>query len=288
MTDPTETMPKEIAPGYFEVSVPDWKGFQDYIYEMATLDAYIWRGQRCDSWLLEPTIDRLIKKQSTSDPFFHYQHLERFKLSTRGRRGFSPPAIKDDNDWWALGQHHGLATPLLDWTTSPFVAAFFAFADAGMTDQTDYRAIYALHFPTVETLSNQNRYKENARRNTRLKEIQKNPDGSRTIADLICTGEAEPELVIIRPQSDENQRLVNQGGLFTRLTQKGLLEEWINKNNQETDGDGAVLLKILVPNSERSIALRMLNRMNINPASLFPDLAGSSMHCNLFSEIENY
>ena len=48
------------------------------------------------------------------------------------------------------------------------------------------------------------------------------------------------------------------------------------------------LVKVLIPNKDRDDSLRSLNRMNINHLSLFPDLAGASMFCNLHSEVDRY
>ena len=98
---------------------------------------------------------------------------------------------------------------------------------------------------------------------------------------------AEPEVVFVRPHSDDNQRLVAQGGLFTRSRTDLSIEEWVMKH-QSNDDSGLTLLKFLVPDDDRAKCLQLLNRMNINPLSLFPDLQGASRYCNLHSEIENY
>src|SRR5947209_3848569 len=105
-----------VVDGVISFTLHSWKYFTDFIYqEMLDYTGYIWRGHRRDDWLLESTLDRLTKSVGVTKHNrvrFLARHLTRFEYAARGRRGGNPPRIKDENDWWALGQHHGLATPL--------------------------------------------------------------------------------------------------------------------------------------------------------------------------------
>ena len=56
--------------------------------------------------------------------------LRRFRLAIRGRINLTDRELASGFEVWAIGQHHGLATPLLDWTASPLVASFFAYSES--------------------------------------------------------------------------------------------------------------------------------------------------------------
>lgn len=287
MSQPEKTV--KLGPGYLQIELSSWGRFVDYMCgELLQYGSYIWRGHRSDAWKLEPTIDRLIKSSELINRYtFQKEHLEKFKFAVRGRRGANPPEIKDENEWWALGQHHGLATPLLDWTASPFVAAYFAFSEASLPGQSKFRTVFALHSPSLEGWVTK---KVSEQQKLNLKRIQEIQGGGRNlgvIERVWLESDPLPELVIVRPLSDENQRLINQGGLFTRLNQNTPLEDWITANHPQDD-ESISLFKFLIPDSDRDDFLRALARMNINPLSLFPDLYGASRYCNIASEIANY
>lgn len=222
---------------------------------------YIYRGHGNSSWKLEPTLDRIV---SSPTSFKRQEHLHKFKFSVRGRRGDHPSTIDNENGWWALGQHHGLATPLLDWTESPFVALYFAMVSA-WKETGGSCCVWALSQGTVQLLS------------LRI-------DNDDSIDDV---DDRKPVVELVRPMSDENARLVNQRGLFTRGPNNVPLEEWIQEHSDDKSPAWS-LIKITIPKAGAEDCLRYLNRMNINHATLFPDLYGASQFCNFDLEIAEY
>jgi hypothetical protein len=246
-----------------------WSSFFDFVEAelfgklIPSKHTYVWRGQRRSDWSLSTTLDRLfgrlnlLKAGTSILETKSSEHLESFKYASRGRRGRTPASLLE-NEWWALGQHFGLATPLLDWTRSPFAAAYFAFEETA-SDQTEVRVVYALNQTAV------------AQRNS---ELQEGPSFE--------TGRL-PILEFIDPMSDENPRLVSQDGCFTRAPIGTPIEQWVA--DAFRDSAASVLLRIEIPNSDRVSCLRALNRMNINHLSLFPDLGGASRSTNLRLEL---
>ena len=247
--------------GLWEIKLSSWKWLHDFVHqEMLEYEHYVWRGQRNEKWILESTFERETTGRSISSKTEILEdHLDSFKYAVRGRRGINPSELESENDWWSLGQHHGLSTPLLDWTHSPFVALYFAFHN-NTPPQSRNRVVYAVNPSTIEFMSEQ-------------------------VAEE--RGDMNLHCEFVRPLADDNPRLVNQGGLFRRTPIGVDLETWLKKVYESEFSEG-VLLKIIIPNTGRAECLKTLNRMNINHSTLFPDIFGSSEYCNTKLRISKY
>jgi hypothetical protein len=262
-----KTVKSSAVDGIEKVKLTSWRDFYSYVNQtLPNPQDYIFRGQRLAAWRLESSIDRTMRKLGPriNRARITARHLEQFQLAARTRRGANPKHL-DELEYWALGQHYGLWTPLLDWTESPFVALYFAFEEENEA-RHETRAVFALSRPLV---------------NARCESIRKaQPFGS----------PARPDIVeFITPETDENARLVSQGGLFTRGTVGVAIEEWVSIQFGGNSQDIA-LAKILVPEKkgDRFEILRTLNRMNINHRSLFPDVEGSAKFCNMRLSVTKY
>jgi hypothetical protein len=178
--------------------------------------------------------------------------LERFRRHAAGRRGYE--AAADDDEVWALGRHVGLITPLLDWTESPYVAAFFAFEEfrrrleihtsASLAATHDYVHVWGLRF---------------------WEELDKKGD---------------LEVVRASPYAAARQRA--QSGLFTRLRS---LDHLDLRSYLKSIGKAHLLELYEISGKAAVHALRDLSLMNIIAATLFPDLDGAAMEANFASDI---
>ena len=224
----------------------------------------VFRGHRRHDWGLMPTLGRVTNNGIITELLADGQ-LGRFKRAVRGRLN-DTELVNEDDELWSVGQHHGLMTPLLDWTYSPYVALFFAFHKEDDRDEKDnpYRAVYVLN------------------------------------KSFLVDNEIETGIRVFEPRKDHHGRLVNQAGLFTfspfdatlenKLTdvladEEGFTDEELRSASEEEQPEilARYICKIYIRNEERDACVRHLRRMNVHHASLFPDLIGASDYCNILT-----
>jgi hypothetical protein len=113
-----------------------WNGLLGIIERHFTQSySWIFRGQADYEWGLIPKIGRMSSTLTEKDLFEAWKRYALHYLTREPRNNW---------DWLAIAQHHGLATRLLDWTKSPLNAIFFA-VDKNLT-QND-AAIFAMEVP---------------------------------------------------------------------------------------------------------------------------------------------
>ncbi|MFC1856072.1 FRG domain-containing protein [Thermodesulfobacteriota bacterium] len=120
---------------------------------------YIFRGHSKEEHKLETTLSRL-HGGTNSDCTIEFNdklknnliadNLEAFRDGIKSNSKIKSPDIEKDNnlDLLAYARHHGLPSPCIDFTDSPYVALFFAFNGVKVNDsnksKTKYSVVYAI------------------------------------------------------------------------------------------------------------------------------------------------
>ena len=161
-----------------------------------------------------------------------------------------PPDPDDDFQWLALMQHHGAPTRLLDFTWSPYVAAFFAL-ERTLNDGV----VWAMNPAAVDSS-----------RAEQPMHMDPRPKGNLSRYYL----KGNHRFIWMGEPHTMNRRLIAQSGTFAV---PGVLDVPVEEILSDRDQEN-ILAKFVLANAVREHGMRELYRMNITYATLFPDLDG--------------
>src|SRR6266850_2945825 len=113
------------------------KSFHDLHNRVQTFDPkfVIYRGVSKSTYKLVAKAGRMKVR-----PEFRHGDIEKHILETFKKQAvlFLEYVPKNDWEWLAVAQHHGLPTRLLDWTRNPLVAAYFSVRNEADGDSAIY------------------------------------------------------------------------------------------------------------------------------------------------------
>jgi len=90
-----------------------------------TPEDFVWRGMGNADWCPSSSLDRFIRDAGIADKGAAKARLHTEFVSACYHIGRTV-AASDNDAFWAFAQHEGLPSPFLDWTSSPWIALYFA------------------------------------------------------------------------------------------------------------------------------------------------------------------
>ena len=224
----------------------EWKEFKEYIL---TLEGrrYLFRGQN-QSWRLRTSFFRAGRADLIRFLNEDIQMLHRH-LSARTKHVFRLNNPDENGAFFNLVQHHGYPTPLLDWTYSPYVAAFFA-----------YRKI----LNGVEKIE-----QEGAKVRIFIFDQAQWKKSFHQVTQLLIP---EPHVSVSEFIAVENERMIPQQAAST-VTNIDDIESYIATKEAQVGKN--FLWAIDLPAIDRRSVMQELSFMGITAGSLFPGLDGA-------------
>lgn len=245
---------------YSTVTLAQWHDFKTFTDDLS--DNWAFRGQANPAWELMNAIERT--------DFIHlYKGVEADFLAEfqRGARNYlgNDETPRHLIEWLALMQHHGAPTRLLDFSKSPFIAAFFAFEQC-IISPGGHIAIWAINMNFLKQQAAaviQKKYQRDMEQSHNLV--------NEALFEKIFYANEDSFIFPVEPFR-MNRRYSLQQSIFVSTANS--YEPFMQQLHFLGDGITKAVIKIELPASLQKEVIRDLQRMNLNRASLFPDLDG--------------
>lgn len=241
------TLPRSKAdsPSELKPLEMEWEAYRKYVSRLEGR-RYLFRGQN-RPWRLRTSFHRTGRADLARFLNEDVQTLHRH-LSARTKHVFNLDIPNENGAFFNLVQHHGYPTPLLDWSYSPYIAAFFAYRGISKED--------AEKAPINEKV-----------RILVFDQAQWRLDWNQVFT-LVSPG---LHLSLGEFMAIENERMIPQQAAST-VTNVDDIESYIQSKEEEGK---SYLSAIDLPVADRDRVVQELRYMGITAGSMFPGLDGA-------------
>lgn len=208
---------------------------------------FLFRGQANADWQLSSSFDRKYRDLEWNlRSEIEKRMLEEFKNNCERNIHDTGVGTLTDTQIKYMAQHYGIPTRLLDWSYSPFISAYFAFAPTCTSTKV---AIWAL--------------------NTEH-EVWNSTYGVEVKKDILTV----------------NERQKRQLGCFTVLNSpEASLDSFITRCEMNGIDISNALMKLIIPANQRKTALLELDAMNINASTIMGGYEGCAFAAMIDTEL---
>lgn len=263
---------------HIEISVKTWEELRQHLGNIGHDALWCFRGHTNSAWNLQPKLERAI---------ITYQEKELYEEFKRTAHLYTNNTFKVESkmEWLSLMQHYGAPTRLIDWTRSPYVAAFFAVNDLQVGESS--AAVWAINITKIYQALRQSHEQDQhfralfSRHYLRHHTLLDDDFKGIFLSEWYQEDFKFPSIVLPIAPYFTHPRLTTQQSIYlaqTRLFRDDTVsqisfEEALISTVKEAF-DHSWIRKYVIPSALRPTMLRELNTMNINDATLFPDLDG--------------
>ncbi len=244
-----------------QIDLKSWSDFKSKV-DSFTLE-WIYRGQANASLGLSSSLERSSLVEIDHD--VEIVLIAEYRKAIRSFPDYSGTP-ETTLEWLSLLQHHGTPTRLIDFTYSPYIAAYFAFQEEGC-EKSELVAIWCVsrirfYQAALYYMKEHLKISDHSGRQYLFSES--------TFENLF--GRTNIDCVMPFDLTNANQRQLIQQSVFVAAMnpEKRFVDQLSFLDYQEKP----IMMKLTIPRKERKLALRDLMKMNITHATLFPGIDG--------------